>query len=323
MDALIQTALIGGGYLLCPLLLGRWSSAWLVGFIAVVGAAFYAVRIDALSLAAIVHSTSLQPVLMVLVWVGFVHVAWRVCAHSDSNTERAGGKVASWRSMMASRLGLGGCVVASTLFIGDVAAALVWASGESDSRQRSRIALTASAAGLLSPLGTASTLLLGDRALRVPLGFLLLAMSWPRGRAAPQGTAGLPSLKRSLAWMLAIGMLCCIADTCGTLSLAREGLGWLETRVPYSLAGVWALTGSALAALGGEEAAALVASVVLADGQGVGIPNVTLALGSGLAVGGLAPLLVTGCLRVGWRLWLTQVVTAAVWSSVLCAWRFG
>ena len=80
--------------------------------------------------------------------------------------------------------------------------------------------------------------------------------------------------------------------------------------------------GVLFAALGGEEGAVIMASSVIGESQGAGVAYVNMALASGMAVGGIGPLIAVGGLRAGWKLWLVQVAVAVLITSVLCAWRF-
>ncbi len=322
MDPLIQTAIVGGAFLLAPLLFGRWKLRWAAALMAVFGTGVYAQRSGAADLSALVHSAALHPSICLVLWCIGLHAAHNLASRRPHLFGGWGGGESRSSTGVFSRIGLGGSVVLTTLVLGDLGSALIWGARLPEARQRARVALTASAAGMLSPLGTASSFLLEDRPWRIPLGLCLLALSWPRGTQAGQPTRNRGSLGGLLAWLFLLGVLCCAADWSGTHHLAQEGLVWLEERFPYHLAGIWTLVGVLFAALGGEEGAVIMASSVIGESQGAGVAYVNMALASGMAVGGIGPLIAVGGLRAGWKLWLVQVAVAVLITSVLCAWRF-
>jgi hypothetical protein len=203
------------------------------------------------------------------------------------------------------------CVLLSAL-VGDVAATLWLAGRESSPRTRARIALTASATGLVSPLATPSTLLLGTDVSRWILVAVLWALCWPRGGAEPQEETGRITHSRFL-WPALICLLVAVGAASGVIFEARVGMELFTEARDWALPAFSGL-GLLLGSIGGEAGGSLVGVALLgnADVLAQGAQNV---MGAGLAIGGLAPLVAARAIRGGWKLWLVQCGLVLAWSG--------
>jgi len=293
VDPLIRNAIAGGVCLLLALLAGRTRHRLAAGWVcATVSLAFAGVW-GFLDLVALRHDPTWPALGRLWVWVAFSMLA------------------AAPVGRLLSRGPLGvRCVLLSAL-VGDVAATLWLAGGESSPSTRARIALTASATGLVSPLATPSTLLLGTELSRWALVGVLWALCWPRGTDASGEKVG-PVSHRRLSWPALIGLLVAVAAASGVIFEARVGLALFTEGRAWELPAFSGL-GLLLGAVGGEAGGSLLGVSLLGQGGGLAL-GAGNALGAGLAVGGLAPLVAARALGVGWRGWLVHCGLVLAWS---------
>ena len=219
-------------------------------------------------------------------------------------------------ALLAPRFPLGLLAVGGALVFGDVGATLLLLPRADSPRTAARIALTASAAALWSPVGTPAALLVfspGDVGL---LPLLLIAVAWPSGAglrlplSLPRKTVPSP---RYLGWLALVGLLTVVALRSGALVALREGVEWLLAG--FGALGQVGVAGGAvlISAVSGEAGASLALGAAL-DSHPAGLARAEHLVGMGLAIGGLTPLVVSGALREGLRLWFLQVALFLAWA---------
>lgn len=239
--------------------------------------------------------------------------------------------------------------------LGDLAAIALLAPRAPNGRTAVRMALVASAGGLLSPIGSPVTVLFASPAELAPLAALLALVAWPGGeRVEGEGSAPASALLLATAlfttatptWtpLILLGgsalMLAMGARRAKVTPVPWGALAWiggvavvawsarhagLSEQLLFGLESVegaaWltpALFGGAfvVAAVGGEPGGALMAASIL-DTTAHALPRFDLALAVGLGVGGLGPVLLS---RGPWREALIpltlQVAVALAWLMV-------
>ncbi len=334
MDLLVRNATAGGVLLGLALLLGlgrRWSAVAVLPVLGAAGCAvaFHWVPVERLAGAPVVELGTLS--------------AWLLLGFA--------GRAA--RPMLPRSAGLAALVAGALL--GDLAAVALLAPRAQDGRTAVRIALVASAGGLLSPIGTPVTLLLVSSAEVAPLAVLLALVAWPGGcRIDGEGSAPASALLAAIALFAAarpeLAPLVLVVGSVvlglmgrrslGLSKLPFEALAWVGaiTFVAWSvrhsglfeqaLVGIemveqraWLdplLFGAAFVfgAVAGEPAGALVVASML-DTAAHPLPPVALPLAVGLGVGGLGPLLLCrGPLREALLPLSLQVAVALAWLVV-------
>ncbi len=293
MDPLIRNAIAGGALLLLALLAGRSRHRVAIGWVCATISLALAGVWGFLDPVALRHDPTWPALGRLWAWVAFSMLAAAPVA----------------RLLARGPLGVR-CVLLSAL-VGDVAATLWLAGRESSPSTRTRIALTASATGLVSPLATPSTLLLGTDSSRWLLVGVLWALCWPRGAAEPQEETGAITHRRFL-WPALVCLLVVVGAASGVILEARVGMDLLTEGRDWALPAFSGL-GLVLGAVGGESGGSLLAVALLDNGDALaqGARNV---LGAGLALGGLAPLVAARAVRGGWKLWLVQCGLVVAWS---------
>lgn len=218
--------------------------------------------------------------------------------------------------VLLGRFPLGLLAVVGALVFGDVGATLLLLPRADSPRTAARIALTASAAALWSPVGTPAALLVFSPADVGWLPVLLVAVAWPSGAglSLPVRLTGrrVPS-PGYLGWLALVGLLTVVALRSGALVELREGVDWMLSS--FGAMGRVAVAGGGvvLSALTGEAGASLALGAAFSSHPG-GMAQAELLAGLGLAVGGLTPLLLSGAFREGLRLWLLQVSLFLAWT---------
>lgn len=336
MEELVRNGVVLGGLLAVGLLAARWRRGVWVAWAALVLAVPAAVWLGVLGRTWL-PAAPLEPLLGVVGWIAFTQLA-----------ARAGGpRIAGPAWLVAWVVGA---------LVGDWGAALLLAPLAPDKATGARWVLAALAGALLLPCGTSALLLLGTTAELRWFGVLLLAIAWPRGRVANEGTARVTALVliiaavswwrpdfappvlwgaaaflaiterpgfgalpgRRLVVLVALAGLVGLARLSGALSEARSGLEVaLDSFGAGAAAGVTAIA-AVFSALGTEEAASLVATWTLDSTGQLTEPGLAPALALGLAIGGIGPLVAAGLFREGWRRWALGVVVACAYS----AWMF-
>jgi hypothetical protein len=293
VDPLIRNAIAGGVLLVVALLAGRSRHRVAVGWVCATIALALAGVWGFLDPVALRHDPTWPTLGRLWVWVAFTMLA----------------AAPAGRLLARGPLGVR-CVLLSAL-VGDVAATLWLAGRESSPATRARIALTASATGLLSPLATPSTLLLGVDSSRWLLVGVLWVLCWPRGAVEPEEETGGLTHTRFL-WPALIGLLVAVAAASGVILEARVGMELLTEGRDWALP-FFSGMGLVFGSIGGETGGSLLAVALLgnADALAQGAGNV---LGAGLAIGGLAPLVAARAMKVGWKLWLVQCGLVLAWS---------
>jgi hypothetical protein len=127
-------------------------------------AAFY---FDVLHFSSTLFGADWEPVWVLLAWIEF-------------------GVIARWAGGFPVRGPLGPLALVGGAILGDIGASVLLAPRAATPLQKARVALTASAGAMLSPIGTPVTLLLVDPAAFGLLPIALAAISWPRGWAQDQ-----------------------------------------------------------------------------------------------------------------------------------------
>ena len=245
----------------------------------------------------------------------------------------------------------GVAAVLGGLVLGDLATALLLGPRCADGRTAIRVALVASGAALVSPIGTPSCVLMSTSPELVALAVALILVAWPRGELTPAegrpavtallaalavaawfvpiwpvlggaivlGLVGLRDLRSTpipwgpIAWIAGAGVVVQLVDHAGTLAEVAVGLEWLTGLMPQAMSAATFVVAVVAAALMGEGAASL-AGATLLDTYVGGLPHGVVMIG--LTVGGLGPvLLARGEHGLGpmWTPWLAQVVLAGLW----------
>ncbi|MCB9758784.1 MAG: hypothetical protein H6739_03010 [Alphaproteobacteria bacterium] len=337
MDPLVRNVVAAGvalgvGLLLGPLRRWGWLSGLLLG--GAVGVAF------AIGVADTARPWEGAPLMSLAVLVGWLAL----------------GSVARACGGAFSLGGMGGTALLSGALMGDLAAAALLAPQCEDPRDAAKVALVASAGGMLGPLGTpAGTLLVGADALW-PLALVTALVAWPRG-PAPEGNpmaAGVLALAAVLTAVVGplvglgaglVGFLALsprsaldglralpiapalwLGTWTGLIWLARRaglfvdlgvGLNRIEELAPGALAPGLALSGALVGALAGEPAGAMLGEAALTASVVPADPARLTWLAGGLAVGGLGPLLASGAWRAGLRTWGLQLLVLIAWVLIL------
>ena len=119
------------------------------------------------------------------------------------------------------------------------------------------------------------------------------------------------------AWVIVAALVALIAIVGGIAELGATGLemSWEQVGAmgPAALCAATAL----LTALTDGTAMALMGLGILDRGMSLEGVAHWRALMAGVAVGGLAPLIVAGAVRAGWKLWLAQVCVAILYVALL------
>ena len=112
---------------------------------------------------------------------------------------------------------------------------------------------------------------------------------------------------------LILALLAIVAGLAEQIATGLEAVGELADWMgPPALAFLSAI----LAALTDGTALALLADGTLDRAASLNEPNLRLGLAAGIAVGGLAPLIASGSIRSGLRLWALQVLVAVLWVGL-------
>ncbi|MEC7242859.1 MAG: hypothetical protein VXW32_16620 [Myxococcota bacterium] len=174
MDPLVVPAAALGAPLVVALLLGHWKRRRtpLVGILVLVGAVL-GVYLGALDLGARLDGGPWESLWLLLVWLEFTLLI-------------------QWAGGLPLRGPLGPLAFFGGALVGEVGAALLICPRAGAASNRARVALTASAGALLSPMGSPVTLLLVEAGhFGVLLPLLLAAVAWPRGWAQDDPSAPL------------------------------------------------------------------------------------------------------------------------------------
>ena len=135
------------------------------------------------------------------------------------------GALVRWAGGFPLRGPLGPLAFLGGALIGELPATILLAPRAADARTRVRVALTASAGALLSPVGSPVTLLVLEPGSLGALPFLLAALAWPRGWAQDNARgAVLPLTRSGLSANLAVFLA-----VVGSLLLGGSGLWTLAT----------------------------------------------------------------------------------------------
>ena len=122
---------------------------------------------------------------------------------------------------------------------------------------------------------------------------------------------------RDEIWIGGVALLCFLALSAGALWEAQEGMRlWLESEPAGGGTAMLALGGGLLSLVATEEAATyFVHSLASAGFTGISM-EAWRAVGAGIAVLGMTPLVLIGCVRVGLRFWVMQLGVLLLWLAL-------
>jgi hypothetical protein len=338
MNPMAEAALVGGvtgGLCLVAVLFGRWRWGWIVALALALGGLGFLVAFEGSPAPALAGSPWLSALLL---------GGWLLL-----------GRLLAGCGGLALGPVPGLAALACGALAGDLAAVALLSQRAEDPRQSARLALTASAGGLLTGVGSPATLLVAHPAQLWPLALAAALVAWPRGRLAADGRPGLtlallavaagswfhapaalaaglavagiawvtsedrdgPKPKGALLHLALLAVLAGLAGYAGGLWGAEWGLAWAMAQEPALGGPLVVLAGWLLAAAGGEPAAALLASAIVDAPLLPRVPGVAPALAAGIGLGGVGPLLLAGAWREGRRIWGLQLLVALVWAGVV------
>ena len=350
MDPLIEPAVAVAVPLVLALLVGHWNArrAWIASGLLVVGLGLGA-HYGAVALEARGAGGPWDNLWMVLVWVEFTLLI-------------------RWAGGFPLRGPLGPLAFLGGALIGEIGATLLLSPRAGSRSNAARVALTASAGALISPLGSPVTLLVlepGQLGWGLPVALALL--SWPRGWAQddplrpvlPLTSNGInrnlgvvaftlaalvlgpsplwalfagcmalmilnirtqgkpPSSWGVQIWIASVAGLVFLSQSSGAFWEIKEGINLLFENAPIFYDGLAVLAGAVVSVIATEEAGAMLVSSLADTGLHELNSTALAALGAGMAVGGLGPLLLSGAFIAGLRIWMLQIGVVVFWFTVL------
>jgi len=336
MDPLFVGAVTGGAVLFLGLSMGRSSRSWFFASCIAVASALAGLKFGFISTVAPLSGYPIEQLWLILAWIEFAYLI------SISGLVPKG------------NLGLlaffGGALVS------DLGATALIAPFAGSTKNRGRVALTASAGAMLTIGGTQSSLLFSDVQINPFIAVALALLVWPKGSAMrdPQkemvaNTVGNKSTRliipacvvalvlmqtdlpafwiisgldiallfiigpkrvktpwRKEIYIVALATIAAVAVSTGALEQLRLGSSLLLDLYPDIGAGGVAIGAGLLSVIGGEGASSIVLSQTFVDTAYASSTQIQSSAQLGLAIGGIAPLIVAGALRVSFLLFSAQ-----------------